>query len=109
MTSRATKKLTDAGVARLKPGRTEYIVRDTRIAGLGVRVRTSGHCSFIWLGSADDGGGERRQRRQAPPTSPLAMRRFPDDRLHDEYGLTRPRQASSSRYAAPAPSTNHRE
>ncbi len=39
----------------------------------------------------------------------LAMRRFPDDQLHDEYGLTRPGPASSSRYAAPAPSTNRRE
>ena len=51
MTGRARKvRLTDAGVARLKPGGTEYIVRDIRVAGLGVRVRPSGHRSFVWHG-----------------------------------------------------------
>ena len=44
-------RLTDAGVARLKPGGTEYIVRDSRVAGLGVRVRPSGHRSFVWHGT----------------------------------------------------------
>ena len=54
MTGRAKKvRLTDAGVARLKPGGTEYIVRDTRVAGLGVRVRPSGHRSFVWHGTAN--------------------------------------------------------
>jgi len=52
MTGRARKvRLTDAGVARLKPGGTEYIVRDNRIAGLGVRIRPSGHRSFVWHGT----------------------------------------------------------
>jgi len=52
MTGRTSKvRLTDAGVARLKPGGTEYIVRDTRVAGLGVRVRPSGHRSFVWHGT----------------------------------------------------------
>ena len=51
MTGRARKvRLTDAGIARLKPGGTEYIVRDSRLAGLGVRVRPSGHRSFVWHG-----------------------------------------------------------
>ncbi len=45
-----TVRLTDAGVARLKPAKTEYIVRDIRMAGLGVRVRPSGHRSFVWHG-----------------------------------------------------------
>ena len=54
MTGRARKvRLTDAGVARLKPGGTEYIVRDTRTAGLGVRVRPSGHRSFVWHGTVN--------------------------------------------------------
>ncbi len=39
MTGRKKVCLTGAGVARLKPGKTEYIVRDSRVAGLGVRVR----------------------------------------------------------------------
>ena len=41
-------RLTDASVRRLRPGNTEYVVWDTRVAGLGVRVRPSGHCSFVW-------------------------------------------------------------
>lgn len=52
MTGRARKvRLTDAGVARLKPGGTEYIVRDSRVAGLGVRILPSGHRSFVWHGT----------------------------------------------------------
>ena len=46
-------RLTDAGVRRLRPGNTEYVVWDTRVAGLGVRVRRSGHRSFVWHGSED--------------------------------------------------------
>ncbi len=54
MTGRARKvRLTDAGVARMKPGGTEYIVRDIRVAGLGVRVRPSGHRSFVWHGTVN--------------------------------------------------------
>lgn len=51
MTDRAGKtRLTDAGVRRLRPRRTEYIVWDNRVAGLGVRVRPSGHRSYVWHG-----------------------------------------------------------
>ena len=53
MTGRKKVRLTDAGVARLKPGKTEYIVRDSRTAGLGVRVRPSGHRSFVWHGHSN--------------------------------------------------------
>ena len=54
MTDRQKKvRLTDAGVARLRPGGTEYIVRDSRVAGLGVRVRPSGHRSFVWHGTVN--------------------------------------------------------
>ena len=53
MTARKRARLTDAAVARLKPGRTEYIVWDSRVAGLGVRVRPSGHRSFVWHGHAN--------------------------------------------------------
>ena len=47
--SRRTR-LTDAGVRRLRPRDTEYVVWDSRVAGLGVRVRRSGHRSFVWHG-----------------------------------------------------------
>ena len=54
MTGRARKvRLTEAGAARLKPGEMEYIVRDSRVTGLGVRVRPSGHRSFVWHGTVN--------------------------------------------------------
>lgn len=54
MTGRARKvRLTDAVVRKLRPANTEYIVRDNRIAGLGVRVRPSGHRSFVWHGTVN--------------------------------------------------------
>lgn len=54
MTDRKRRtRLTDARVARLKPGSTEYIVWDRLVAGLGVRVRPSGHRSFVWHRHAD--------------------------------------------------------
>lgn len=48
MTGRATRRLTDAAIAGLKPGGTEYIVWDSSLPGLGVRVRPSGRRSFVW-------------------------------------------------------------
>ncbi len=49
------QRLTDANVARLAPAASEYTVWDTRHAGLGVRVRTSGHRSFVYLRKGEDG------------------------------------------------------
>jgi len=54
MTGRRSMRLTDAGVEKLKPAATEYIVWDSRVAGLGVRVRPSGHRSFVWHGHSND-------------------------------------------------------
>ena len=42
-------RLTDARVAALRPRKREYTVWDERMAGLGVRVRPSGHRSYIYL------------------------------------------------------------
>ena len=52
------QRLTDANVARLKPAAREYTVFDTRHDGLGVRVRPSGHRSFVYRRSGD--GDARR-------------------------------------------------
>ena len=52
------RRLTDAGVARLAPAAREYTVWDTRHAGLGVRVRPSGHRSFVYCRKGE--GGPRR-------------------------------------------------
>ncbi len=58
MAGRERMKLTDAAVARLRPRGREYTVRDTRIAGLGVRVRPTGGRSWVLL--LDSGGRTRR-------------------------------------------------
>ena len=41
-------KLTDARIGKLRAGDVEYMVWDTRIAGFGVRVRPSGHKSYVY-------------------------------------------------------------
>ena len=49
------RRLTDATIARLTPAAREYTVWDTRHAGLGVRVRPSGHRSFVYWRKGEDG------------------------------------------------------
>ena len=41
------QKLTDSLIRRLKPGPREYTVRDTVVPSLGVRVHSSGGCSYV--------------------------------------------------------------
>ena len=41
-------KLTDARIGKLKAEDVEYMVWDTRIAGFGIRVRPSGHKSYVY-------------------------------------------------------------
>ena len=54
MKTKARKvRLTDTAVARLRPREVEYTVWDTCIAGFGVRVRSSGHRSYVWQGSTN--------------------------------------------------------
>ena len=50
---RREMRLTDTGVRRLRPDRTEYIVWDSRVSGLGVRVRPSGHRNYVWHGQSN--------------------------------------------------------
>ena len=49
MAGKERMRLTDAGVARLRPREREYTMWDTRLSGLGVRVRPSGAASFVLL------------------------------------------------------------
>ena len=49
------RPLTDANVARLAPWAREYTVWDTRLAGLGVRIRPSGHRRFVYCRKGEDG------------------------------------------------------
>ena len=82
MTGRARKiRLTDAGVARLRPRKTEYVVWDSQVAGLGVRVRPSGHRSFVWHGHANGaavrvtvGSAALTTVEEARPSLPTSLR-----------------------------------
>ena len=58
MAARERIRLTDAAIARLRPREREYTVWDSRIAGLGVRVRPTGGRSWILL--LDAGGRTKR-------------------------------------------------
>ena len=49
------RRLTDANVAKLAPATREYTIWDTRLAGLGVRVRPSGHRSFVYCRKGERG------------------------------------------------------
>ncbi|MCY3761804.1 MAG: site-specific integrase [Gemmatimonadetes bacterium] len=49
------RRLTDAGIARLRPEAREYTVWDMNMAGLGVRVRPSGSRTFIYHRKTDTG------------------------------------------------------
>ena len=51
-------KLSEAAIARLRPREREYTVWDSRVAGLGVRVRPSGGRSYVLLEGA--GGCSKR-------------------------------------------------
>ena len=42
------KRLTDAGIARLRPQAREYTLWDSQVSGLGVRVRPTGSRTFIY-------------------------------------------------------------
>ena len=46
-------RLSDRNVSRLRVERSEYSIWDTRIIGLGVRVRPSGFRTFVFLDSRD--------------------------------------------------------
>ena len=75
-------RLTDAGIAGLKPDKTEFTVWDRRVAGLGVRVRPSGNCSFVWHGHANGAADQAdhrlcraHDRRRRPARMPGASER----------------------------------
>ncbi len=52
-------RLSDRAVSRLSAMSGEYTVWDTRVTGLGVRIRPSGHRSFVLL-DHNDGSPKRR-------------------------------------------------
>ena len=58
MAGKERMRLTDAAIARLRPRAREYTVWDTRVPGLGVRVRPSGGQSYVML--QETGGRSKR-------------------------------------------------
>ena len=58
MPTRERSRLTDAAIARLRPRDREYTVWDSRLPGLGVRVRPTGGKSWVML--RDAGGRSKR-------------------------------------------------
>ena len=58
MAARERMRLTDAAIARLRPHEREHTVWDSRVPGLGVRVRPTGARTFVML--RDVGGVSRR-------------------------------------------------
>ena len=53
MATRKRTRLTDAGIARLRPGTREFTVWDSRVPGLGVRVRSNGGRSYVLIRTVD--------------------------------------------------------
>ncbi|MCY4609494.1 MAG: site-specific integrase [bacterium] len=58
-------RLSDRAVVRLGAASSEFTVWDTRVTGLGVRVRPSGHRSFVLL---DNRTGSPKRRTLGPVT-----------------------------------------
>ena len=62
-------RLSDRAVARLGAASNEFTVWDTRVTGLGVRVRPSGHRSFVVL----DNRSDNSKRRSLGPVTHMTV------------------------------------
>ncbi len=69
MPARERSRLTEAAIARLRPRAREYAVWDSRVPGLGVRVRTTGGMTWVML---EDAGG-RSRRVSLGPVSTMSV------------------------------------
>ena len=66
MATRKHVRLTDAGIARLRPQQRERTVWDSRVAGLGVRVRPNGGKSYVLIRTIE---GRTRRASLGPVAS----------------------------------------
>ena len=89
-------RLTDTGIARLRSREHEYTVWDTRIAGLGVRVRPTGKASFILL--LKDSGRSKRVS-----LGPVASTTVDDVRRHCHAVMAEPDPGKSTDATRDAP------
>ena len=67
-------RLTDSNAGRFRPGAAEYTVRDTKTAGLGVRIKPSGYRTWVYHGNA--AGSPRRHS-----LGPVGLKTVEDARL----------------------------
>ena len=88
--------LTDTGIARLRPREREYTVWDSRLAGLGVRVRPSGAASYVLLLKS-----EGRSRRLS--LGPIASRGLDSIRRECHALMARHEPDKTSEAARKAP------
>ena len=100
MPARERSKLTDAAIARLRPRAREYAVWDTRVPGLGVRVRPTGGMTWVMLEDAE--GGTRRV--SLGPVSTMTV-----DEARREYHERKasPESKKPARAARPVPLFRH--
>ncbi len=94
MAGRERMKLTDAAIARLRPREREYTVWDSRVVGLGVRVRPSGGRSWILLFDA----GGRSKRISLGPT---ALKGVAEARRECQARQAEPEAAAEPTHEAP--------
>ena len=69
MPARERSRLTDAAISRLRPRAREYAVWDSRVPGLGVRVRPTGGMTWVMLEDADG----RTKRASLGPVSTMTV------------------------------------
>ena len=94
MAGREHMRLTDAAIARLRPREREYTVWDTRIPGLGVRVRPSGGRSWVLLVKTDG----RSKRVSFGPTD---LKGVAEARRECRARLAEPEAAAEPMHAVP--------
>ena len=97
MVAKERMKLTDAAVARLRPREREYAVWDSRVSGLGVRVRPTGGLSWVLL---IDAGG-RTKRLSLGPVSAKSIAEARRDALKRQAADPKPEMTTAA--AAPVP------
>ena len=93
MPARERRKLTDAAIARLRPGDREYAVWDRSVPGLGVRVRPTGGKSWVML-------EEREGRTRRISLGPISTMTVEEARRQSHARRANPGTEES---AAPAP------
>ena len=97
MATRKRVRLTDAGIARLRPQEREFTVWDSRVPGLGVRVRPNGGRSYVLIRTV-----EGRTKRVS--LGPVASRRVDDIRRECLSMKAEPATESPEEAARAAPS-----